>query len=622
MIRLRLAALAMMLLTCASGAAGAPVADEKQPLNLEHRAAEALSKERTAKNMLAAEAKMTANQAMYDVHHYDLDLVVSPSTTTLSGIVTTTAEVTGVSISTLDLDFSTGMTVSSVRAGGVATTFSRAGAVLTVNLDQTYITGETVVVEVTYSGNPSGGSFGWSSHAGEDMIWTLSEPFGARDWWPCKDLNSDKADSVTITVEVPDNLIVASNGLMLSDTDNGATRTFVWHTNYGIAPYLVSLAIYPYQTYSDWYTPLGGGDQMEVQFYVYPDHFAVVQPTYALTVPMIGVFAAAFGEYPFVNEKYGHAEFVWGGGMEHQTLTSMGGWSEDLISHELGHQWWGDMVTCADFSHIWLNEGFATWSEAYWAEQTYGVATYQSYMAAASFYGPGTIIIEDPLTQNIFDSNLTYNKGSWIVHMLRGVVGDTDFFAGLALYRANHLYGSATTADLQAVMESVSGRDLTAFFQQWIYGEYFPIYESSWAVGPAAGEITVTIDQVQSNTGVFEMPITLRIVTDQGTTDVVVENDQLSQNFVIQVVGTVESVTLDPDRWILRQILTTVSNAPLDQGVLLVNGVSWDTYGTEITTAYEAKAFWGNTPITFWDTFAEPGAGYPSTLQADRKSVV
>jgi len=160
--------------------------------------------------------------------------------------------------------------------------------------------------------------------------------------------------------------------------------------------------------------------------------------------------------------------------MEHQTLTSMGGWSEDLISHELAHQWWGDMVTCEDFGHIWLNEGFATWSEAYWAEQYYDFATYRQYMDIASYYGAGTIFVEDPLSENIFDGNLSYNKGSWVVHMLRGVLGDTDFFAGLALYRSSHLYGSATTEQLQTALETVSGQDLTAFFQQWIYGEYFP----------------------------------------------------------------------------------------------------------------------------------------------------
>ncbi|MDX2472958.1 MAG: M1 family aminopeptidase [Candidatus Krumholzibacteria bacterium] len=589
---------------------------QKRDSLLEHRLQEAQSKQTMAKGLLAAAAQKTANQAFYDVHHYGLELTLNSSTQNLIGTVTTTAEVVGSAISTLDLNLQSGLNVSAVTADGNAATFSRSGAILTVNLDRTYNVGETAIVGVSYNGNPAGGAFGWSSFSGLPMTWTLSEPYGAREWWPCKDLNTDKADSLDITVTVLNDQIVASQGLLQSDVDDGTWRTFHWKTNYPTATYLVSLAIYPYQQYSDWYTPLAGGDQMEVQYFVYPSHFTAVQPTYALTVPMIGTFAGAYGEYPFVNEKYGHAEFTWGGGMEHQTITSMGGYSEDLISHELAHQWWGDMVTCADFGHIWLNEGFATWSEAYWAEQTYGFATYQDYMAAAAYYGPGTIFVENPLTENIFDSNLTYNKGSWIVHMLRGVLGDADFFTGLQNYRANNLYGTATTADLQATLELVSGRDLTAFFQQWIYGEYFPIYEMSWVVGPSAGEITVTLEQVQDNAGVFTMPVPLRITTDLGTTDVKVENDQLSQSFVIAVDGSVASVEVDPDKWILRQTLTVVTNASLDQGVLLVNGVSWDTYGTEITNAYEAKAFWGDTPISFWDNFNAPVGGYPSTLPA------
>ncbi|MCB1182410.1 hypothetical protein KDM41_03180 [bacterium] len=614
-----------LFLTClfigsaqAWGAAPSAVNDDpdvrRQEL-LEHRRDEAASKERWARGLLAAKAAQTANQGLYDVTHYGLDLTVNSSTHNLLGAVTTTATVTGASLATLDLDLKANMTVTAATAGGAAAGWSRSGDVLTVSLDRTYTTDETVVVTVSYSGNPAGEYFGWSTAFGRNMTWTLSEPYGARAWWPCKDLNTDKPDSADIVVTVLDNETAASNGLLVSETTDGTWRTFHWKTNYPIATYLVSLAIYPYQRYSDWYAPLGGGDPMEVQFYVYPEHYASVQPLYALTVPMIGTFAQAYGEYPFVDEKYGHAEFVWGGGMEHQTLTSLGGASEDLISHELGHQWWGDMVTCADFGHIWLNEGFATWSEAYWAEQQYGFATYQDYMAIAGYYGAGTIFVEDPLTESIFDSNLSYNKGSWVVHMLRGVLGDADFFAGLALYRANHLYGSATTEDLQAAMEAVSGRDLAAFFQQWIYGEYYPVYEAGWAAGPGAGEVTVTLDQVQTQGGLFTMPVPLRITTDQGVYDVTVENDQLSQQFVVDAPGTVESVAVDPDRWILRKLVLTVPNASLDQGVLLVNGVDWATYGTEITTAYENKAFWGDTPITFWDCFGDPG-GYPSTLPA------
>jgi aminopeptidase N len=613
---LLIAALTLMILSPATGVLAAtdddPTATREKIL--EHRLQEAASKARLVKGLMAAEAAKTFNQTQYDVHHYDLDLDLNPGTHILIGTVTITAEVTGVSISTLDLDLDLGMAVSAATSDGSAATFSRSGALLTVDLDRAYTTGETVVVTVAYNGNPSGGAFGWDSFDGQDMIWTLSEPFGARDWWPCKDLNSDKADSVDITVTVPDNLIVASNGLVVSDVDNGATRTTHWKSNYPIATYLVSLAIHPYTQYSDWYNPQGGGDPMEVQFFIYPSHVGVVEPNYALTVPMIDVFAQAFGEYPFVEEKYGHAEFTWGGGMEHQTLTSMGGWSEDLISHELAHQWWGDMVTCEDFGHIWLNEGFATWSEAWWAEQNYDFATYQQYMDYAAYYGGGTIFVEDPLNDNIFSGALSYNKASWVVHMLRGVLGDADFFAGLAQYRADHLYGSSTTEDLQAVLEAVSGRDLTDFFQQWIYGEYFPIYSYQWVEGPQAGEITVTITQEQTDTGLFTMPIRLEVGTTAGPVEFTVENSQATEDYVLLVPGTVESVVLDPDRWILRQVQTQVTDPTFDQGILLVNGADWNTYGAEVYSAYADSAFWGDNPVTFWDCCPAPGGGYPANL--------
>ena len=581
---------------------------------LSHRRAEAESKAALVVKLRQAEAERTENQGYYDVTYYDLDLTLNPTTHILSGTVATTATVVTSAINTLDLDLRYNMTVSATTVGGAATTFTRSGDLVTVDLDRTYTPGEEITVSITYSGNPGGTYFGWDSFAGDDMIWTLSEPFGARHWWPCKDLNSDKAAALDIRVTVPSDLIVASQGLLQSDTIDGAWRTFHWRTNYATATYLVSLAIHPYHQYSDWYTPLAGGDPMEVAFYVYPSHVDDVAENYALTVPMIGAFATGFGEYPFVAEKYGHAEFTWGGGMEHQTITSMGGWSEDLISHELAHQWWGDMITCADFGHIWLNEGFATWMEAYWKEQSDSFDTYQLYMSFASYFGGGTIFVEDPLNDNIFDGNLSYNKGSWVVHMLRGVLGDTDFFAGLANYRDQYAYGSATTEQLRDAMEEVSGRDLDAFFQQWIYGDYFPIYSFGWSEGPAAGQITVDIDQVQTNTGLFTMPIQIRVTTDLGIETFIVENSQASESYVLAVNGTVQSAELDPDNWILRRVETSVTNPTFTDGILLVNGVHWDTYDAEITSAYNDSIFTGNQEFTFWDSFPTPAGGYPAGL--------
>ena len=602
------------LFTAPLFAAPIPSVDDDVTDPFPHRRAEAERKAVLYEGLTKAIELRTANQDLYDVIHYDLDLTLDPVTNSLSGTVIVTAEVLGASMAVMDLDLTADMTVSAATSDGGATTWTRPGDLVTVDLDRTYTTGETVVVSVTYSGDPAGDAFGWSSADGLDMIWTLSEPYGSREWWPCKDLNTDKADSLDIRVTVPDNLIVASNGLLVSDIDNGSTRTFHWRTNYPTVTYLVSLAIHPYTMYSDWYTPLGGGDPMEVQFYVYASHYTSVQATYALTVPMIETFAQGFGEYPFVNEKYGHAEFVWGGGMEHQTLTSLGGWSEDLISHELAHQWWGDMITCDNFQHIWLNEGFATWCEAYWKEQTDSFATYQLYMEYAAYYGAGTIFVEDPADFGaIFNSNLSYNKGSWVVHMLRGVVGDTAFFAGLADYRTQYEYGSATTEQLRDVMEAASGLDLDAFFQQWIYGDYFPVYAYGWS--QSGGDVTVSVDQVQSLTGLFDMPVDVRVIADVGTYDFTVQVTQATEDFVLgPISGTVQSVTLDPDDWILCQIQTSVENPSFDQGILLVNGVDWNTYGSDITSAYADSIFTGNHDFTFWDVFDTPAGGYVAQL--------
>ncbi|MBD3222755.1 hypothetical protein GF314_16110, partial [bacterium] len=620
MRRTLLAALAVLVLIASAPPAPAhpaPHADDpdaRREAVLAHRFAEAATKAGLAVKHAEAVALMTPNQALYDVTWYDLDIGLDPVAEILSGRNTVTLTVVDQPIATVDLDLRYDMAVSAAEVGGQPTTFTHVGDVVTVTLDRTYEVGESLTVAVTYGGDPGGQYFGWDSYGGQDMIWTLSEPFGARHWWPCKDVNTDKPDGMDIRVTVPDELIVASNGLLLSDTDNGATRTFHWRTEYPIVTYLVSLAIHPYDQYSDWYTPQAGGDPMEVAFYVFPAHMDDVQATYALTVPMIDAFAQGYGEYPFVAEKYGHAEFTWGGGMEHQTISSMGGWSEDLISHELAHQWWGDMVTCADFGHIWLNEGFATWSEAYWKELSDGVQTYRLYMDYASYWGGGTIFVEDPLNDNIFDGNLSYNKGSWVVHMLRGVLGDEDFFAGLALYRERFLYGSATTEDLRDVLEEVSGRDLDAFFAQWIYGEYFPEYRYGWEAGPGADQITVTIEQIQTTTGLFTMPIELRVTTDQGTTDVTVDNSQASESYVIDVVGTVESVALDPDKWILRRVQSQVTDPTFGDGILLVNGVHWDTYGSEITSAYADSIFTGEQSFAFWDNFPAPAGGYVDEL--------
>ncbi|MFO7609239.1 MAG: M1 family aminopeptidase [Candidatus Krumholzibacteriia bacterium] len=523
------------------------------------RALEAETKARFAAKAQAAGAAagVKAAQLGWDVTFYDLALDLDPPARLLTGSVAVEARVLDPVVDHVELDLMGFMAVSAVRSGGQVAVFSHAGDVLGVDLDRPYTAGEILRVEVDYAGDPGGDYFGWSSYGGQPLVWTLSEPYGARHWWPCKDVNTDKADSVKLHVTVPDPLIVASNGLLEAQTAAVPGRTtYHWTTRYPIATYLVSLACHPYTVVSDVYPTLAGGT-MPVDNYLIPDWAAAGEAGYAVVIDQLAAFAAAFGEYPFVDEKYGHAHFPWGGGMEHQTCSSMtySYYQPWLLAHELGHQWFGDMITCADFRHIWLNEGFATWCEAYWREVSEGVQGYRDEMAAARYFGPGTVYVEDTANFHaIFDHDLSYNKASWIVHMLRGVLGDDDFFAVIAAYREQYGFGAADTGQFRAVAEAVSGLDLGPFFQQWVYGEYYPAYTVSWAGRPTPGgtHLTVRVEQTQTNAGVFTMPLEIRVVDSTlASVTVRVQNSERVQWYDLEVPGQTVQVQLDPDGWVL-----------------------------------------------------------------------
>ncbi len=560
-------ALAVNTIPAAPVPEGIPYTDEA--VARQHRYLESMTKVRLMEMFATQEAERTANQEQYDVTFYDLIMDVESSTETLVGITTIEAVVLAGPLSTMELNLQENMTVSTTTCAGQEVSHNHADNLLTVNLDRPYDEGEEISVTVTYAGAPSSDSFGWSSYGGAPLVWTLSEPYGARNWWPCKDLNTDKADSVALHVTVDDNLIVASNGLLEQETVPApGKRTYHWRTRYPIPTYLVSLAIHPYAVFSDEYTGLDGETTMPVDNYVIPAYQGQASVGYAPTVAMITAFAQAFGEYPFIEEKYGHAHFPWGGGMEHQTLSSMTYefYGAYLVAHELAHQWWGDMITCADFSHIWLNEGFATWCEAYWQEVHNGPEAYREEMADAAYYGPGTVFVEDPEDfYDIFDYSLTYQKASWVVHMLRGQLGDEDFFAGLRLYRENYRYGSATTEQFQEMMEQASGRDLTPFIQQWIYGSGHPYYQVNWNTNPVPGgtHVQVRIEQLQLGQ-VFDMAIDLRLEALLGGERVRVENNRRVQYYDFTVTGSVSGVVLDPDDWILCEVTYGgISDVPL-----------------------------------------------------------
>ncbi len=500
-----------------------------------------------------------------DVTYYGLDLTITTSPNYLTGIVTIGVRTDTSTLTNCFLDLRDFLIVDSVQINGVAATFSHVNHKINVALDHTYVQDESFTLKVYYQGLPGGTNFSgfyFGSHAGVPTISSLSEPYSGPYWWPQKDTPADKADSSDVWITVEDNLIPVSNGSLESIVYNSnGTHTYHWKNHYTIANYLISVAITDYYQYNTYYH-YGQTDSMVITHFIYPENFNSVKQYCDETDEMMEVFAARYGEYPFLQEKYGHAEFDWGGAMEHQTCTSMGLWYTEIVSHELAHQWYGDMITCKDWHHIWLNEGFATYSEAVYFEAIYGKNAYKSHVEDKMNFAKGaqgTIWVQNiNSAEEIFNYARSYAKGACILHMLRGVVNDSTFFDIMRAY-SDHpdlKYGVATTEDFQEVAESVYGQSLDYFFQQWIYGENYPLYTVGWSktlVSESLYQIDLSINQdVNSNPAYFTMPVKIRVNTSIGDTIITVFNNAQSQDFLFNVNGNPQSIYFDDGNWILK----------------------------------------------------------------------
>ena len=529
------------------------------------------SRERSTNRWLNELSTLTVNQDKIDISYYRIELDIDFGSESISGSVMIQGSVGMDHPDSLEFDLLNNMVVDTVKFNGQVTTFNHQGHLIKIPTPLVVIPeGYSFSVNIKYHGTPEycgASGFKFDEHLGVDHVWTLSEAYCARSWWPCKDDPSDKADSVDIIITVPSapDFIVASNGTLQSMIQTGDKKIYHWKENYPITTYLVSLAIYPYTVWYDQYISQLSNDTMAIEHYVFPDRFDDSYSNYLLTKDMLVLFSDLFGEYPFINEKYGHADFGWGGGMEHQTLTSMGGYSQNLIAHEIGHQWWGNLITCKTFHDIWLNEGFARYCQALWWEYQNGEEAYFSFMNDHAYYGGGTIYVEYPLNNSaIFNSSLSYNKASWVLHMLRHIVGDNTFFQILKEYGSNDslAYNAAATLDFKHICENVSGIELDEFFEQWIFGDYHPNYQLSWW-SESEGVYKIKIDQTQS-TGYFTMPIDITLSGSQGPlvidTTIVINNSGSSQVYELSGLDfIVENVVLDPDGWILKEVSYTTA---------------------------------------------------------------
>jgi aminopeptidase N len=589
--------------------------DVPHPAGDDH--AEACSKARSAAALarggapplraLSPPADPTA--AATDVLHYRLELAVDPPARRLTGTLTATVRcVAPVSAYRFRLDDL--FALSAVTVDGGAASWRRLDAeTIEVTIAPARAPGDTFVLAVPYDGFPTSqyGSIVFSSHSFQPVIYTLSQPWFAYTWWPAKDDIVDKA-TADLLFTVPDSMTVASNGLLVaSEPVSGSRRRFHWRTQYQTAPYLISFASTNYSLVQSMATI--AGTPMPVSLFIYPEHdIAANRNQWLLAVDMLQAFGALFGPYPFAAEKYGIYQWPVGGGMEHQTITGQGSFLEYLTAHELAHQWWGDLVTCATWKDIWLNEGFATYAEALWFEAKAGgsqTALRQRMEERHPADVSGTVYCyDDTSVARIFSGNLSYRKAGWVLHMLRGVVGDAAFFATLAAWRDEFAFATATTADFRRVAETVSGHDLGRFFDQWVFEGGAPTYRYAWRPVTAGGRrwLELFLEQIQSSAyPTFAMPVDVRVTGVGGSETVVAWNDERAEHLLLPVGRDAAAVELDPDHWILREGRVASSFVPGPPKVVAVVPApgSLSAPGTVTSVA-----------VTFHDDVAAPASAF------------
>ena len=496
----------------------------------------------------------TERASNYDVRWYRCWWNIDPAVREISGNVTTLFVPGAPGLDSLVFDLNHALTVDSVRYHNQATPWLHAADLLTIRFSATLPQQTADSVTVYYHGVPPDNGFGaftQGTHNGAPVIWTLSEPYGASDWWPCKNGLTDKADSVDIFISTPSAYRAASNGVLKSVLQAGTNTVFHWKHRYPVAAYLVCLAVTNYARYA--YQVPFYADTLEVVNYIYPEDSASAATETGSIVSMIQLYDTLFGIYPFQREKYGHAQFGWGGGMEHQTMTFVTSFGFELLAHELGHQWFGDKVTCGSWTDIWLNEGFATYLSGLCYEHlapTWWTRFREVRVKSVTAYPGGSVYCADTANINrLFDSRLSYAKGALVLHQLRWLMGDAAFFTALNnyLHDPGLAYGFARTENLKSHLESACGEDLTWYFNDWFTGEGYPSYHISWTQPGDSVLFTVTQTQSHPSVSFFRMIMPVQFKNASRDTLVRFLNTFSGQSFAVRIPFKVDSVIFDPN---------------------------------------------------------------------------
>ena len=434
------------------------------------------------------------NQASYDVTYYDLDFHIDPEKQFLKG--TTTAHINILErVDSLKFDLVNAFTVRDVKANERRVPFNHQDDALWVDIPP-YNKGKFCKIQVKYDGHPPtavnppwDGGFTWEEDGDENpWIGMSCANEGGKVFFPCKDHPSDRADSMAISVTVPKGLSVASNGILLNvfETDNGST--YNWITRYPIANYNINFTIGVFAKVEKEFTSISKR-KMPVIFYVLKENEKKASAHLDMAMKMIRSHENYFGEYPFINEKFGLVETPYLG-MEHQTInaygnqfryTELGGEPVDwLLLHEMGHEWWGNKVNAADWSDYWIHEGICSYADALYHRELAGEEGYHKKMANArhGIQNVKPIIPKrNASTDEVYQGDI-YGKGSYMMHSLRFIMGDRRFFRVLKEFVTNNKYtykNLVLEKDFTSHFSDNASQNLSPFIHMMLYTTDLPI---------------------------------------------------------------------------------------------------------------------------------------------------
>ncbi|MCZ6702845.1 MAG: M1 family metallopeptidase [Ignavibacteria bacterium] len=502
---------------------------------------------------------ITDNQRQVDILHYDLffDLFPEKKKFDASAIIKGVLKTKG--LNSLDLNFYDNFEINLVELNGKKTDYTYEEKLISIVIDHSIP--DTFKVKIEYSGTPKSAGFGGFSFArinGKPLVYSISEPTYASTWFPCNDLPNDKA-LLDIRIKNDSSQVSVSNGVLVDVVNDNFRKTYHWKTIYPISTYLIALYSSGYKHFSDSYISINGKDTMDIDYYVLPNDYKNAQIDFAEHVEILGFLAETFGEYPFIGEKYGVAEFLWQrGAMEHQTITGVGSnlvggknFFLDIYIHEAAHQWWGNAVGLKSWKDIWLNEGFSSYCEALYFEYKSGSSALQTTMQSKrqrKFIGS----LDEP--GEFLFTNTVYNKGAWVLHMLRWELGDKIFFKILREYYRKYKYSNASTGDFKNVCESISGKNLDKFFDQWIRGVSEIELSYDWETKQIGDNYNTLIDleQVQENYEEFHFLLEIGIQYDGDGIDYhKIYINAPSIRLTINSSKKPESILIDPNQRIL-----------------------------------------------------------------------